>query len=304
MSTIVRTILVLAARTPTVSTVLIRRGAPVGEGGGVGPQGPSGPQGIQGIQGPIGPQGPQGIIGLTGLTGPQGIQGIQGIQGPAGADGTSILGTANTFTRAQVINDAISAGSGSLAGSALTLTQTWNTTGAPAAIKLTVTNTASGALSLLMNLVVGSTSVFSVTKAGALKTQTPRAAAYKSVQQTGVSGAYAYTVVTFDTEEYDIGGCFAANAWVAPYDCQLKVDAVLYIDGGTTGSDTLAVCVNNTPVKRVANNLSQALNQQIGGSCTINVTAGQSVTIQYASQFVRSIGAAATITFVSFTVIP
>jgi hypothetical protein len=59
-------------------------------------------------------------------------------------------------------------GSGALSGSALSIAQTWNTTGAPTAIKLNVTNTASGAASNLLDLQVGGVSKFSVTKAGAI----------------------------------------------------------------------------------------------------------------------------------------
>ena len=48
--------------------------------------------------------------------------------------------------------DSYLAGSGSLAGSLVDLTQTWNTTGTPTAIKLNVTDTASGGGSNLLDL--------------------------------------------------------------------------------------------------------------------------------------------------------
>jgi hypothetical protein len=44
----------------------------------------------------------------------------------------------------------------------LDLAGTWNTSGTPTAIKLNVTNTASNAASLLMDLQVGGTSQFKV----------------------------------------------------------------------------------------------------------------------------------------------
>lgn len=62
--------------------------------------------------------------------------------------------------------DTLSAGSGSLAGSLLDLAQTWNTSGTPTALKLNVTDTASNASSLLVDLQVGGTSKFKVDKAG------------------------------------------------------------------------------------------------------------------------------------------
>ena len=60
---------------------------------------------------------------------------------------------------------------GSSATSALSIAQTWNTTGSPTAIDLNVTNTASGVGSLLMNLRVGGSSQFSVGIFGAINIQ-------------------------------------------------------------------------------------------------------------------------------------
>ena len=57
---------------------------------------------------------------------------------------------------------------GSSATSSLSIAQTWNTTGTPTAIDLNVTDTASNAASLLMNLRVGGTSRFYFTKDGAI----------------------------------------------------------------------------------------------------------------------------------------
>ena len=55
---------------------------------------------------------------------------------------------------------------GSSATSALSITQTWNTTGSPTAIFANITNTASGASANLMDLQVGGVSQFKVSKAG------------------------------------------------------------------------------------------------------------------------------------------
>jgi hypothetical protein len=51
----------------------------------------------------------------------------------------------------------------------MTLTQTWNTTGVCAAIKATITDTASDATSLLIDMIVGATSVFKVSKTGSIQ---------------------------------------------------------------------------------------------------------------------------------------
>ena len=59
---------------------------------------------------------------------------------------------------------------GANAQSLLDLAGTWNTTGNPTAIKLNITNTASGATSNLMDLQVGGVSKFKVDKAGSVTT--------------------------------------------------------------------------------------------------------------------------------------
>lgn len=55
---------------------------------------------------------------------------------------------------------------GTSATTSLDIAQTWNTTGTPTAVKLNVTDTASNAASLLMDLQVGGTSQFKVSKGG------------------------------------------------------------------------------------------------------------------------------------------
>jgi hypothetical protein len=78
--------------------------------------------------------------------------------------GLAITGTSLTSANAQSLID---------------LAQTWNTTGNPTAIKLNITNTASGATADLMELQVGGTSQFTVDKSGntimtgSVKTGTP-----------------------------------------------------------------------------------------------------------------------------------
>lgn len=79
------------------------------------------------------------------------------------------LGVGNTTPTARIdVTDTYYAGSGSLAGGVANFTQTWNTTGTPTAIKLNVTDTASNASSLLMDLQVGGSSKFKVDKSGTI----------------------------------------------------------------------------------------------------------------------------------------
>ena len=73
---------------------------------------------------------------------------------------------ADTYTAPRAMDITPVALTGSAATSSLSIAQTWNTTGAPTALDLNVTDTASNAASLLMNLRVGGTSLFRVGKAG------------------------------------------------------------------------------------------------------------------------------------------
>ena len=80
-------------------------------------------------------------------------------------DGNVGIGTTTPASKLDIYDTTL-AGSGSLAGSILNLAPTWNTTGAPTAINLNVTNTASLSTSLLMNLQVGGSSKFKVRSDG------------------------------------------------------------------------------------------------------------------------------------------
>ena len=72
--------------------------------------------------------------------------------------GLAITGTSLTSANAQSLID---------------LAQTWNTTGNPTAIKLNITNTTSGASAYLMDLQIGGTTQFRVTKDGSFRTTAP-----------------------------------------------------------------------------------------------------------------------------------
>ena len=98
---------------------------------------------------------------------------------------TTVLGNSSTITTALYgrlllgptidngldkvqISDITLAGSGSLAGSLLNMTQTWNTSGIPSAIKLNITDTLSNTASSFIDCQISSSSVFKVTKQGKL----------------------------------------------------------------------------------------------------------------------------------------
>ena len=83
-----------------------------------------------------------------------------------------------------LLTDTYGAGSGSLAYSLLDLAQTWNTSGSPTAIKLTVTDTSSGAASNLIDLLVGANSYFKVDKGGKISQFATNTAAGTTGDQT------------------------------------------------------------------------------------------------------------------------
>ncbi|NDF16248.1 tail fiber domain-containing protein, partial [bacterium] len=87
-------------------------------------------------------------------------------------DSSGRLGVGVVSPSARVdIADTTLAGSGSLAGSALSVAQTWNTTGTPTAVQVSVTNTASNSSSLLQDYLVGGSSLSSLRVDGRWRSQ-------------------------------------------------------------------------------------------------------------------------------------
>lgn len=87
--------------------------------------------------------------------------GLATIGGSSGGGAPPVADT--TLKRLSLTPDALT---GSSALSALSVTQTWNTTGAPTAVDVDVTDTASNAASLLLNLRVGGVSKAKIGKDG------------------------------------------------------------------------------------------------------------------------------------------
>ena len=92
---------------------------------------------------------------------------------------TAAAGTFTVLTCAQLVATVTSANTSAISSTGYSLTGTdatslvnlagtWNTSGTPTAIKLNITDTASNAASLLMDLQVGGASKFKVDKAGAI----------------------------------------------------------------------------------------------------------------------------------------
>lgn len=87
----------------------------------------------------------------------------------SGTGGTTLLNNAQwTLADSGALASSGMSLTGTQATSLLDMAATWNTTGTPTAIKLNVTNTASNAASLLIDLQVGGTSAFKVGRDGML----------------------------------------------------------------------------------------------------------------------------------------
>lgn len=120
-----------------------------------------------------------------------GVLTAMGFAGPlTGAASLNVLKAGDTMTGKLLITPAVNTNAlavtgysltGSDASSLMDLAGTWNTSGVATALKLNILNTASGTGSLLMDLQVGSASMFQVTKTGAIIFGTAGTAALPSL---------------------------------------------------------------------------------------------------------------------------
>ena len=134
-------------------------------------------------------------------------------------NGLAVAGGVTIGTATNNVSSIVTTGyslTGANAQSLLDLAGTWNTTGNPTAIKLNITNTASGSTSNLMDLQVGAVSKMSVDKSGNL------------IANNVLSGTYTPTV-TASTN------CAAVTAFTCQY---LRVGSVVTVSGKVYGSAT------------------------------------------------------------------
>ncbi len=185
-----------------------------------------------------------------------------------------------------VFADTISSGSGSLAGSLLNMTQTWNTSGTPTAVKLNVTDTASNAASLLMDLQVGGVSKYSVSKAGnglfagtlgvtgvttlATTLTGPLRAdsGVVSVDATIVAGTYTPTAT-------NVTNITSSTPIISTYS---RVGNIVTVSGTITVTETLAVASQVDISLPVASNLAAATD--LNGVATMDSTASVNMYIK------------------------
>jgi hypothetical protein len=157
---------------------------------------------------------------------------------------------------------------GSNASSLIDLAGTWNTTGNPTAIKLNITNTASGATAKLIDLQVGGTSEFVVDKAGytGINTGSPNSFLHVagSLRLPITTKTATYTLDATDyTVVFDLNGNATANLPDAT-----TIPGRIYVIkiNRTNVGDTLTIDPNGA--------------QTIDGNATLDLLCQQAITIQ------------------------
>ncbi len=142
------------------------------------------------------------------------------------------IGTSTPASKLDIVDTTL-AGSGALAGSILNTAQTWNTTGAPTAIKLNVTDTASDAASLLMDLQLGAATRFKVKKDGQA-TITTTTGGTGILYLSGASGGFSFGT--------DTSGGFAQSTTAGKGMAFYNNDGSTFLkvggSGGITGTST------------------------------------------------------------------
>jgi hypothetical protein len=126
--------------------------------------------------------------------------------------------TGDTYTAPRAVALAPETLTGSSAVSSLSIAQTWNTTGTPTALQLDVTDTASNAASLLMDLRVGGASRWSMTKAGVITSLSSGAA--------GTGSNLGPTALTFSSTAFAPGVAVSSGFIEGGHRGNLQVNSV------------------------------------------------------------------------------
>ena len=171
------------------------------------------------------------VTALTELTTPAGVDLLYIVDDPAGTPLSRKVTVANLFANASPIT--IASGTLTASAPALNVTQTWNNAGVTfTGLSANVTDTASNAASLLMDLQVGGVSRFGIDKAGTVIT--PSVIATNTVIAQGASGNNAVAIGSFTSCTFtNIGKlrwASGTNAAVADNFC----DLFLYRDAANT----------------------------------------------------------------------
>lgn len=146
------------------------------------------------------------------------------------------LATANTWTATQTITPAANTSALTVTGYSLTgsnaqplidLAGTWNTSGTPTALKLNVTDTASNASSLLMDLQIGGSSKINVDKSG-------------NITCAGYIVAGTQILLTYGSTSFRVNlagtklGSLTVLGWAQSSDSNDTLDTILIRDAANT----------------------------------------------------------------------
>jgi hypothetical protein len=174
------------------------------------------------------------------------------------ASGTLAILGANTFIATQTITPAVNSNAlavsgysltGSDASSLLELAGTWNTSGTPTAIKLNITDTASNASALLMQLQTGGTNRFTVNKNGAAVIGSASISAGSPViTLTSATGSNSLSIVgggiLSTTAGISSGGTVSSNIF-AIGETEIQRESA-YVSSFRRGTNAIQVNVYNT----------------------------------------------------------
>lgn len=191
------------------------------------------------------------------------------------------IGTITPSAKLDIL-DTVLAGSAALAGSVLNLAQTWNTTGVPTAIKLNVTNTASGTNSLLFDFQTDSVSQLALTKDGRLNLKQGGAISTSGGNinlRTNLGGGSGYNVDvasynTFNTSSnpqgfISLGGSIAYPLGTGVFK-GINVTYTINNPGVQTGTATgIFLNATETALNGMVHNL---MDLQVGGVSKFSVT--------------------------------
>ena len=211
--------------------------------------------------------------------------------------------------------------SGSNASSFISLAGIWNTTGTPTAIFANITDTASNAASLLMELQVGGTRKFSVDKAGIVKMLEVRSLSSTGIIRLGsnfFTDRFGFAGNTSSTFTFSIGGthiCTDADHILAlrnSTNAQAFRVYNTYTDGSNNEFVTLCANSNVFELAAIANGSgtlrglrvgatgnslgflgATPVAQQSGTGETTGFTAGSGTAVNDDSTFTGSVGATA-----------
>jgi len=141
--------------------------------------------------------------------------------------------TGDTYTAPRAIALTPESLSGSSATSSLDITQAWNTTGTPTAIKVSLTNTASNAASKLIDVQTGGTSQFYVTAALYGKTWFGTNTAVADSAWLGSNEAGSVAALAVNSNGGSIGSS-KYLAWRTTDNASAGFDVYLYRDAAAT----------------------------------------------------------------------